>query len=79
MPAFSARAVVARTGKIDGRAIGLHGVGRSAKLDEAAAELAKGGCRSRVGTVDGCLAEGGAGVGVVARLEQGVAQAQSRP
>ena len=68
--------IVARTGKVDSRAVGLHGVRGTAELNEAAAQIAEGGGRSRVGAVDGGLTEGGASVGVVTRLEQRVAQAQ---
>ena len=68
--------VVARTGKVNGRAVGLYGVCRTAELNEAAAKIAEGGGGSRVGAIDGSLTEGGAGIGIIARLEQGVAQTQ---
>ena len=68
--------IVARAGKIDSRAVGLYGVRWAAELDEAAAQIAEGGGRSRVGAVDGSLTEGSTGVGIVARLEQRVAQTQ---
>lgn len=68
--------IVARAGKIDSRAVGLYGVHWAAELDEAAAQIAEGGGRSRVGAVDGSLTEGSTGVGIVARLEQRVAQTQ---
>ncbi len=68
--------VIARTGKVDSRAIGLHGVRRSAKFDEAAAELAKGGRGGWIGAIDGGLAEGSACIGEIARLEQRVAKTQ---
>lgn len=68
--------VVAGAGKVDSRAVGLHGIRRTAELNEATTELAECGGRSRIGAVDGSLTEGGSCVGIVARLEQRIAQAQ---
>ena len=68
--------IVTRAGKVDSRAIGLHGICRATELDKATAELAERGGGSRIGAVDSGLTEGGAGVGIIARLEQRVAQAQ---
>ena len=68
--------VVAGAGKVDSRAVGLHGIRRTAELDEATTELAERGGRSRIGAIDGSLTEGSTRVGIVARLEQRVTQAQ---
>lgn len=65
--------VVAGAGKVDSRAVGLHGIRRTAELNEATTELAERGGRSRIGAVDGGLTEGGSRVGIVARLEQRIA------
>ena len=68
--------VVAGAGKVDSRTVGLHGIRRTAELNEATTELAECGGRSRIGAVDGSLTESSTRVGIVARLEQRVTQAQ---
>ena len=68
--------VVAGAGKVDSRAVGLNGIRRTAELNEATSKLAECGGRSRIGAVDGSLTEGSTRVGIVARLEQRVTQAQ---
>ena len=67
--------VVARTGKVNGRAVGLYGVCRTPSLmkQRPRSPRAAAGAGLRI---DGSLTEGGAGIGIIARLEQGVAQTQ---